>query len=247
MKFLTFIFLLLISFFVYSDIQTEIGKKFESDKEIIQLFEEYKIHLIKPEVIKKTIAYSDSRKPYLELQLEVNWNQEFINQLKAILKSISFKSDSCNSLTKHIVDKFSDRPSFKMLNLFQDLCGSESSIRIFDNPMNNFLTDIHFYFLNDNYQLALIYDYLNVKMNEQSVFLNINSENFNTCQVISINEMLSSRNAIVNLIEIDNKEKIYGQFDIFNLRKEDTILSIPVDPSFNINNHMEIKIDEMCI
>jgi hypothetical protein len=38
MKFLTFIFLLLISFFVYSDIQTEIGKKFESDKEIIQLF-----------------------------------------------------------------------------------------------------------------------------------------------------------------------------------------------------------------
>ena len=126
------------------------------------------------------------------------------------------------------------------------MCGSESSIRIFDNPMNNFLTDIHFYFLNDNYQLALIYDYLKVQINEQSVFLNIHSQNFNTCQVISIKEMLSSRNGIVKSIEIDNKEKIYGQFDIFNLRKEDTILSIPVDPSFNINNDMEIKIDVTC-
>ena len=246
MKYLAFIFLFSISFFVYSDIQTEIGEKFESDKEIIQLFEEYKTHLINPEVIKKAITYSDSKKPYLELQLEVNWNQEFINQLKAILKSISFKSDSCNSLTKHIADKFSDRPSFKMLNLFQDMCGSESSIRIFDNPTNNFLTDIHFYFLNDNYQMALIYDYLKVQMNEQSVFLNINSENFNACEVISIKEMLSSRNGIVKSIEIDNKEKIYGQFDIFNMRKEDTILSIPVDPSFNINNDMEIKIDVTC-
>ena len=246
MKYLAFIFLFSISFFVYSDIQTEIGEKFESDKEIIQLFEEYKTHLINPEVIKKTITYSDSRKPYLELQLEVNWNQEFINQLKAILKSISFKSDSCNSLTKHIADKFSDRPSFKMLSLFQDMCGSESSIRIFDNPTNNFLTDIHFYFLNDNYQMALIYDYLKVQMNEQSVFLNINSENFNACEVISIKEMLSSRNGIVKSIEIDNKEKIYGQFDIFNLRKEDTILSIPVDSSFNINNDTEIKIDVTC-
>ena len=36
MKFLTFIFLLLISFFVYSDIQTEIGKKFESDTQWIE-------------------------------------------------------------------------------------------------------------------------------------------------------------------------------------------------------------------
>lgn len=246
MKYLAFIFLFSISFFVYSDIQTEIGKKIESDKEIIQLFEEYKTHLINPEVIKKTITYSDSRKPYLELQLEVNWNQEFINQLKVILKSISFKSDSCNSLTKHIVDKFSDRPSFKMLNLFQDMCGSEADIRIFDNPMNDFLTDIHFYFLKDNYQFGLIYDYLKVQMNEQSVFLNIHSQNFNTCQVISIKEMLSSRNGIVKSIEIDNKEKIYGQFDIFNLRKEDTILSIPVDSSFDINNHMEIKTDVTC-
>jgi hypothetical protein len=246
MKYLAFIFLFSISFFVYSDIQTEIGKKIESDKEIIQLFEEYKTHLINPEVIKKTITYSDSRKPYLELQLEVNWNQEFINQLKVILKSISFKSDSCNSLTKHIVDKFSDRPSFKMLNLFQDMCGSEADIRIFNNPMNDFLTDIHFYFLKDNYQFGLIYDYLKVQMNEQSVFLNIHSQNFNTCQVISIKEMLSSRNGIVKSIEIDNKEKIYGQFDIFNLRKEDTILSIPVDSSFDINNHMEIKTDVTC-
>ena len=246
MKYLAFIFLFSISFFVYSDIQTEIGKKIESDNEIIQLFEEYKTHLINPEVIKKTITYSDSRKPYLELQLEVNWNQEFINQLKVILKSISFKSDSCNSLTKHIVDKFSDRPSFKMLNLFQDMCGSEADIRIFDNPMNDFLTDIHFYFLKDNYQFGLIYDYLKVQMNEQSVFLNIHSQNFNTCQVISIKEMLSSRNGIVKSIEIDNKEKIYGQFDIFNLRKEDTILSIPVDSSFDINNHMEIKTDVTC-
>ena len=167
MKYLAFIFLFSISFFVYSDIQTEIGKKIESDKEIIQLFEEYKTHLINPEVIKNTITYSDSRKPYLELQLEVNWNQEFINQLKVILKSISFKSDSCNSLTKHIVDKFSDRPSFKMLNLFQDMCGSEADIRIFNNPMNDFLTDIHFYFLQDNYQFGLIYDYLKIQMNEQ--------------------------------------------------------------------------------
>ena len=247
MKYLAFIFLFSIPFIVYSDIQTDLNEKLESDKEIIQLFQEYKTHLINPEVIKKTITYSDSRKPYLELQLEVNWNQEFINQLKVILKSISFISDSCNSLTKHIADKFSDRPSFKMLNLFQDMCGSESSIRIFDNPMNDFLTDIHFYFLNDNYQLALIYDYLKVQMNEQSVFLNINSENFNACEVISIKEMLSSRNGIVKSIEIDNKEKIYGQFDIFNLRKEDTILSIPVDSSFDINKHMEIIIDEMCI
>ncbi len=247
MKYLAFIFLFSISFIVYSDIQTDLNEKLDSDKEIIQLFQEYKTHLINPEVIKKTITYSDSRKPYLELQLEVNWNQEFINQLKVILKSISFISDSCNSLTKHIADKFSDRPSFKMLNLFQDMCGSESSIRIFDNPMNDFLTDIHFYFLNDNYQLALIYGYLKVQMNEQSVFLNINSENFNACEVISIKEMLSSRNGIVKSIEIDNKEKIYGQFDIFNLRKEDTILSIPVDSSFDINKHIEIIIDEMCI
>ena len=246
MKYLGFIFFLLFSISAFSDIEEDLKVKFESDQQINNLFTEFKTNLINFEIIKKKITYSHSRKPNLELQLEVNWNPEFITQLKKILKSISNKSDSCNSLTKHIVDKFSDRPSFKMLNLFQDMCGSESSIRIFDNPMNNFLTDIHFYFLNDNYQLALIYDYLKVQINEQSVFLNIHSQNFNTCLVISIKEMLSSRNGIVKSIEIDNKEKIYGQFDIFNLRKEDTILSIPVDPSFNINNDMEIKIDVTC-
>ena len=249
MKFL----LLLPSLFIFSfphcnEIENFQNEKKEGDELLKSLISQYPEKAINVSVVDQAIRFNELREPLLYAKLQINWNKKFIEELKITLKSLSKKSDSCSSTLKYLLDRFSRRGTFRGLNLFEDVCGNDSDIRIFQKDENGFQSKIFYFYLEDPYRLGLLYEGLSIKLENQKIAFDIKSKTkIRECYDLSIKDLIYRRNAEIKGIKIDNKNIVYGKFDIFDLDNLEVDLTLPVNNTSDPNLELEIIPTNQCM
>ena len=248
MKFLSlFISLFIFSFAHCNEIENYYNEKKEGDEFLKSLISQYPEKAINISVIDQAIRFNELREPFLYAKLQINWNKEFIEELKTTLKNLSKKSDSCSSTLKYLLDRFSRRETFRGFNLFEDMCGNDADVRIFQKDENDIQSEIFYYYLEDPYRIGLLYDGLSIKLENQKLALSIKSKTeISECYDLSIKDLIYRRNAEIKGIKIDNKNIVYGKFDIFHLGSLEVDLKLPTTNNSNPNLELEVIAIDQC-